>query len=262
MNTTLETTFPIQLPAIIKPRDPKVAGLLSKSCPGLGHIYAGDIRRGLTFLAAVDLPLALGALFLVAPWGSAVVAIVLWVVALAISIFSITDAKKTVLRTRPDYRMKDYNHWSVYTVIAVVPTMAAAIAVALAIITTVSHSVVAASPLPQIDIQTGDRFVEWKTAYRNNKPTPGEYIVYRGPLGSGMLYMGQIVALPGDSVNTSQGKTFIPEGSLGLQRTDSTQGQLIVSEMAVTGKLLYRYWPLQRWGSMGTSSQAPVSIDR
>ncbi len=256
METTINHPAPFQAPALIKARNPKIAGLLSQCCPGLGHIYAGDIRRGLLVLAGVDLPLVLGALLIVAPWGNLRLAMALWIFAIAVGIWSYFDVKKVVRATRTDYRLKDYNHWLPYLVIGIIPSLAVAIAAAVAILTTLSQSKLAATDLPQIGIVRGDRFLEWKAAYRDRQPAKGDHIVYRGPLGSEKLYLGQVIALPGDTLATPEGQSSVPKGSLGVQHAGGMEGHRIISEMAVTGKLVYRYWPPGRTGAVSNEAKA------
>lgn len=246
--------MPVQSPALIKSRDPKVAAKLSRSCPGLGHIYAGDIRRGLLFLAAVDLPLVLGALVLVAPWGNLWVTTALWIISAAVTLWSFFDARKVVLSTRSDYRMKDYNHWIVYVVIGVIPTLAVAMATAVAIRSTILQATSAASDLPEIGVAQGDFFVESTAAYRDRKPAKGDLIVYRGPLGSGQRFIGRIVGLPGDPSVSSQGAP--PPGFLEVTRAEGERDSRIISEMSVTGKLTYRFWPPSRLGRVGENPVA------
>lgn len=230
--TTLDLSS-FQPPAVIKPRDLKVASTLARGCPGLGHVYAGNIRRGLVFMAAVDLPIALGALFLIAPWGSIPAALVFWVIALALSIWSVIDARKVVRATRSDYRMKDYNHWLAYAVIGVVPTLAVALATSIAIINTLSQPIVSAADLPQIGIARGDRMVEWKAAYRDHKPAIGDRIVFRQTLDDPTIFLGRITALPGDALTTTTGEVAVPAGSLGVERDSSPEGRFLIPEMAV-----------------------------
>jgi signal peptidase I len=252
METSTDISPPFQAPASIKPRDPKMASLLAKCCAGLGHIYAGDIRRGLLVLAGVDLPLAFGSLLIVAPWGNLKLGIGLWFFAIALAIWSVFDVRKVVLSTRSDYRMKDYNHWIAYLVIGFVPSLVVAVAAGTAILTTISESKIAVVDQPQIGIERGDRFIEWKAAYRDRKPAIGDRIVYRGPLGSRKLLLGRVIGLPGDVVITPEGQAPVPQGSLGVQHTDGVEGRDVISEMAVSGKLVHRFWPLHRFGAVNS----------
>lgn len=242
-----------QPPAVIKPRVLKVARQLSRCCPGLGHIYAGDIRRGLLFLAGVDLPIVLGAWALVAPWGNIQLVIAFWIIAFALSTWATIDVKKTVLATRADYRMKDYNHWTAYLVIGVIPTLAVAMATAVAIMTTLSQPLAIASDLPRIGVTKGDRIVEWKAAYKEAKPAKGDYVSFRRTIG-GDLFIGRIAALPGDTVTLPGGPHVIPERSIAITRGEEAGGPEtyeIISEMALAGKLVYRCWPPTRLGTLG-----------
>ena len=77
------------------------------------------------------------------------------------------------------------------------------------LLTTTTQSVIAASHLPSIGVSQGDRYVEWKSAYRDHKPAVGDLIAYRGPLGSsGRKILGRITGLPGDTLTTSDGQTI------------------------------------------------------
>lgn len=256
MSTTLDIPSPFQPPAVIKPRDPKIAGRLALCCPGLGHLYTGGIRRGLLFLAGVDLSLALGALLLIAPWGGIRPAAALWIFSSVLFAWSVLDARKTLLATRTDYRLKDYNHWIAYLVIGFIPTTAVAVAIAVAIRTHLVQAIRVMSDLPGIGIARGDLFLDWKAAYQDRRPAIGDYIIYQGPLGSGKSFPARVAGLPGDSIPTPDGPLRIPQGSLGIQRSDGADGHFIISEMAVSGKLIHRFWPPGRFGSAGSLGQS------
>lgn len=241
------------IPAVIKPRDPKTASTLAKLAPGLGHIYAGDLRRGLLVLGGVDLSMAAGALLLASPWSHLPTVFSFWGFAIGLSIWSVFDVRKVVRSTRSDYRLKDYNHWTAYLGLGFLPSTILAVGVAVVLLTTTTQSLIAASDLPSIGVSQGDRYVEWKSAYRDQKPAVGDLIAYRGPLGSsGRKILGRISGLPGDTLTTADGQTItIPPGSLAVtpSAADRTTGHEIISEMALTGKLLCRYWPLSQAGA-------------
>ncbi|MDB6077155.1 MAG: hypothetical protein JWO82_902, partial [Akkermansiaceae bacterium] len=73
---------------------------------------------------------------------------------------------------------------------------------------------------------------------------------YRTSLSNATTYLARVAGVPGETLSTASGHTVVPEGSLAVQRDDSPAGTLLISEMAVTGKLVYRIWPLSRAGSM------------
>lgn len=255
MTVSSDLSPPFPIPTVIKPRDPKTARKLARSCPGLGHVYAGDIRRGLLFLAGVDLPLVLGSLVLVAPWGSLRGAVALWILAAVITFWSWMDLRKLVRGTRSDYRMKDYNHWTVYVVIGFVPTLAVAMATAVAIRSTLFLATAAASDLPRIGITRGDYFVESKTAYQDQRPAIGDHVVWQGPPGSSReRFIGRITGLSGGpATENAENHPLVPSGCVEVYRGDGTEGRQIISEMAVSGKLVFRFWPLSRFGSLSTN---------
>src|SRR5262249_19439176 len=97
-------------------RNPWVAVALAMMAPGLGHIYAGDIVKGLAYFFGVLLFAPALAVAGELPASRAVLAPVLPTVAavLGLKLYSIVDASRVARQRRQHYQLRDYNRVFVY----------------------------------------------------------------------------------------------------------------------------------------------------
>src|SRR5262245_59845006 len=97
-------------------RNPWVAVALAMMAPGLGHIYAGEIVKGLVYFFGGLLFVPAVALAVLLPASWAVLAGLLLTVAavLAIYLYSTIDAYRVARRRREQYSLRDYNRGLVY----------------------------------------------------------------------------------------------------------------------------------------------------
>ena len=231
-------------PAVTKPRDADLAFRLAWSSTGLGHFYAGAIVRGLAFQAGALVPLALAVFLMSAACGSIPLVLSLGAASVLIGVWSCFDAVAVARRTRPDYRLKDYNRLSAYLALSVTPTVVIVAAIVVTFRAQVGEPLRAAHDFPALGIHGGDDFVESKLAYRSGTPQRGDLIAYRAAPSGKPMRFGRIAALPGEMADTPKGQIVVPEDSLWVEG----HGGELISSYAVAGKLVFRYWPLNRFG--------------
>ncbi len=134
------------------------------------------------------------------------------------------------------------------------------------------------SMLPTIQLQ--DRLIFDKVFYKNKPLQRGDIIMFTAPEGSGEHddLVKRIIGLPGDTLEVREGKVWIngeaieepylkaapeyeygpiqiPEGAylvFGDNRNNSKDSHVwgFVPEENIEGKVLLRYWPLERWGAL------------
>lgn len=191
-------------------RKPSVALLLSLLSGGLGHIYCGQLAKGVVLLGitAVLGPIVISALFLGhTGWaypllvGSFVVANLVW-------FYAISDALKIARRMPRDYRLKDYNRWYVYLLLIVL-ALPVATSYALLIREGVCEAFVipAKSMLPTI--RHGDRVLVDKRTYRYGPVQRGDIVVFVNPNERQQRWIKRVVALPGDVVEIKNGHLLV-----------------------------------------------------
>ncbi len=196
-------------------RFPWLAVTLSLVTPGLGHIYCGRITRGLLlgFLAELPLPLIM---FVLATSKTAFV----WLVILAglfVSIFvqliAIIDSGYTAKHTRPDYKLKDYNRWYVYILLALMGTGGA-----LDIALNIKENYLEAFRIPVAsnypNIIPGDRLLANKLVYKTANPQRGDLVVFLNPENRRINFIKRVIAIAGDTVEIKDGRLYINDEKL------------------------------------------------
>ena len=135
------------------------------------------------------------------------------------------------------------------------------------------------SMLPTIQLQ--DRLVVDKISYRFSEVKRGDVVVFHPPSSvdqSGTDWVKRVIGLPGDKVEIRDGKVFINDKELTepyeLQKPNYSYGPIVVAEGSyfvlgdnrndsldshywgvlqkqnIFGKVLIRYWPLNRFGPL------------
>ncbi len=154
-----------------------------------------------------------------------------------------------------------------------VETIVIALALALLIRVFLVESFMVQGQSMEPTLHTGERLLVNKLTYRFRDPRPGEIIVFRYPVNPSRRFIKRVIAVAGDSVEIRDGQVFIngvplrenyirrdggdfplleiPEGHifvLGDNRTDSQDSRFFgaIPISNVTGKAMFRYWPLPR----------------
>lgn len=177
--------------------------------PGLGHVYCGVITRGLALQVSSLLALIVAILGLLASppargflvGGSIIVALVL-------VLYSAVDARRLALRTREDYRLKDYNRPLVYGLLAALSMLVAPL-VAIVIRGWVLSAWVMVGDSNFPSLLQNDRVLVDKQAYRSIDPQPGDEIAFLNPNDRKKHWIKRVIARAGDTVEIQDGKVFI-----------------------------------------------------
>lgn len=206
------------------PRSPWLALLLSFGATGLGHLYCGQLTRGLVLFFA---SFAFGPIIVTATRGAsstmtfAAVALAL-VLYFAIFLFALIDAWRIARRTPADYRCKEYNRWYLYLLfILVALTYPANLA------QTIHDHIVAAYKIPSTsmapNILVGDYILLDKTVYTRRELQRGDVVIFPYPDNRRIQFLKRVVGLPGETIAIRKGVVFIngeaitrPSGAEGL----------------------------------------------
>lgn len=184
-----------QLPT--KPRKPWIAVLLSVLASGLGHLYAGEPRRGLAvyvggFIGAfglygIGVPKTFPGLLV---FLLVVVSYFLWV---------LWDSARIARRNR-DYVLKPFNRWYWYVAAFLVASFAVRLAGPrlFALSTVRSFKIPSGSMEPAIRI--GDHLIADMTAYRSAKPSRGDLAIFISPEDPNVRLTKRVIGLPGERI--------------------------------------------------------------
>jgi signal peptidase I len=190
---------------------PWVAALLTVLTPGLGHIYIGQARRGVTlfFLVIIADTLLVFALMgvLARFWMFAISLGLL----LGLWLYIIIDASTRAYRMS-EHPRRSYNTWQVYAAAFLLAWVITAVPFSYATLAKSSGQLgyfraTAASMAPTL--QTGEYFLADATFYRGRQPSRGEVAVYVHPKQPDLHYIKRIIAVEGDRVAIKGGRAVV-----------------------------------------------------
>jgi len=175
-----------------------LSGLLGFAQPGLGHLYAGRLRRGavlyllveLVFIAAFTIPIALPQPRL------AFIAAVTMI--LAARLFAARDAARAARQAEKPYRLRWYNRWFGWLPLLL---LLAFFDPAILIVPRMIGLYTVTTPSMQPTLVPGDRVFVNKMAYWRRDPKRGDVVAYAPPQYPGVIYAHRVVGLPGERID-------------------------------------------------------------
>jgi signal peptidase I len=199
----------------INQRKSSLALLASIAMPGLGHIYNGELFKGLCFFATFLMaPLLLLRMTIFLPdkilmYG----AIVSFFATISIYILIIKSAYFSAKQHADAYQLKGYNQWYFYVALWLVCVVFIS---GSAFVYSQNHilqfcRVVSGSMEPAL--VPGDFMIVDRTAYNRFSPTIRDIVLFISPDDRSKLYLKRITALPGDTVlSDSKSSNVVPHG--------------------------------------------------
>ncbi len=190
---------------------PWITALLTILTPGLGHIYIGQARRGITLFALV---LVADTLLMFAMMG---VLARFWMFAVSLALllglwlFIMVDAVVRAQRMR-DYPHQSYNRWTAYAGAFVVACLVFAAPCIYAVHAKASGRLLwmnALTPSMEPTLRAGEYFLADATYYRSRHPMRGEVAVYLHPKQTDLHYIKRIIAVEGDRVAIKGGRAVV-----------------------------------------------------
>ena len=200
---------PPSTPVLSAPRRPALAYGLTALMPGLGHLYCGEVRRGLTVWFAV-LAVLVGAVFAFARWvfvpvAPAVVLALAWA-GLQAALWA--DLAALLQSVGARYRLRPINHPLTYVAaflgLGVLPLGGAALLAGAWWVGSVE--VVDQSMFPRL--LPGDRVVFDRAAFAERAPRAGELVVVDWPPAA-RRGVARVVATGGHTVHLRDGRPVI-----------------------------------------------------
>lgn len=190
---------------------PWVTALLTALTPGLGHLYIGQARRGITLFLLImiaDMLLMFAMMGVLARFWMFAVSLALLV---GLWFYIMVDAISRANRTR-DYPHQRYNRWTTYAGAFVLACLVFAGPCVYALHAKSSGQLLwlnAVTPSMEPTLRLGEYFLADATYYRNRHPSRGEVVVYVHPKQEQVHYIKRIVAVEGDRIAIKGGHAVV-----------------------------------------------------
>lgn len=218
----------------VRERKPSTAMNLSLFLPGLGQVYGGAIRRGLLHASLVVAVLVTAVTLLAIQAAPPLPLLVATGLLLLVpTIYSAWDARRLALSCRDDYRLKDYNHLSVYLAITFL-TMSLAVGLAFSIRENFLHVFVMVGDSMKPTFEEGDRILVRKDLYRDHEPARNDLVAFLNPADRRQTWVKRVIGLPGETIEIRDGAVHL-DGAVvaeipGIKNDDSNFGPLVIPE--------------------------------
>jgi signal peptidase I len=184
------------------PRRPWVAAVLTLLLPGLGHLYAGEGRKGVS-LSLGFLGLFAGCLWLKIP--RSFLGFLVFVLALlAYLVWTLWDAVR-IARYRPIYTLRPFNRWYLYLLLTVAGGLLASQIVRFSPMRT--FRLVSANMEPSI--HEGDLVFADLTRYRSSAPVRGDVVLFERADRPGIWSVSRVIGLEGEEVQVRNKRVFL-----------------------------------------------------
>ncbi|MCX7113019.1 MAG: signal peptidase I [Proteobacteria bacterium] len=194
-----------------KKRRPILTAVLSLIMPGLGHVYAGNLRKGLIFIGVeYGVILLAGAFGVLSTFYGIASLIVLYI---GFYVFVLLSSVRLALRNK-EYKLQLYNRWYWYLAIFVAVSVPANILFSFRgdVLGYETYRIPAKSMEPTL--QVGE-FITVNTRYQQLEV--GDVIVFLYPKDRSIPYIRRVAAVGGDAVSIHDGIVYrngIPESLL------------------------------------------------
>lgn len=185
-----------------------MAAALTLLMPGLGHVYCGELGRGLRYWLVTFLAIfvAMGAwmYWLFVPWLPLAVLLLSWAFFVG---FLVADLWRIVHEEGGRYVLKPSNHGVVYLSLFL-GLWAGPLALGQHILRRARVGVVAIEDRDMFPkLLEGDRVLYDRTAYRDRSPHAGELVVVRW--GNGVARVVRVIATGGHTVTLQKGRPIV-----------------------------------------------------
>ena len=197
--------------AAARPRKPWLAYLLSLCLPGLGQLYTGHWKRGIAVcLGGVVLLMALAFAGLPRTFAGFLVWLCL---GLVYCDWTMRDASRLAVN-KHDYRLKPFNRWYLYGLLAILPGFAA-------------DPLIALLPIQAFETQTGDHILADVIWWHHHVPSRGDLVIFPSPEAPASFSVERVVAVAGDRLEM-RGKAVLINGrALGHPLRDSFRSLVV-----------------------------------
>ena len=179
-----------------KPRRPWIAALLTLLSRGLGHLYAGNPKRGL-ILFGIELLLIVSLMSVVVIIPNIITMLFVVVSGLAFLIYCIIDATSFARKNSENYELAKFNRWFVYVGYYVVLSLFVSTLVSFIIKTNLTEAFKIPSGAMIPTVLIGDHILANKFIYKTAEPKRGDIIIFPYPKDPSRNFIKRLIATEG-----------------------------------------------------------------
>ena len=184
---------------MIKKRRPIWATVLSLIIPGLGHIYAGDLRKGLSLIGIEYSAIILAGILGILSTFYGIISLIIFTI--GFYIFTLISSVRLALRNK-EYQLQPYNRWYWYLIIFIITSVTTNTLFCFrgSILGYETYRIPAKSMQPTLQI--GD-LITVNTRYY--QPIVGDVVVFLYPKNRSIPYVKRIAAIGNDTISINNG---------------------------------------------------------
>jgi signal peptidase I len=190
----------------LKRRRPILAFLLSLVTPGLGQIYNGQFKKGVSFLVGFPLVYVVFSFLLFKFYGMIIYLIIMIGVFLFVLIDALVAAKKLKAIT-----LKPYNKWIIYLILFLVSS----VVIRPLLGWTIRNHIVRAYKIPSSGMKptllVGDHLIADMRIYKSGKPKRGDIIIFEFPKDPSNDFVKRVIGMEDEKVEVINNQIYINE---------------------------------------------------
>jgi signal peptidase I len=197
-----------------KPRRPWVAAVLTIVETGLGHMYAGCLKRGIVLFAVGEALLLFMALSLTLVVPGRIFMLSIIGIGLAYWLFCIADAAIIAKANRTNYTPVKYNKWYAYIGYVVAAQIWGGILLSAVVIPFFVQAFRMPTGSMEPTLLIGDRVLVSKCIYFFSEPERGDLVVFKYPRDPKSPYIKRLIGMPGEKIEVKERTVYINDQPL------------------------------------------------
>lgn len=187
-----------------KKREPIAAFLLSLVTPGLGHIYNGQLKEGLSYLVGFLLVYLILSSLLLKFYGL----VCYLVIMVGLFLFISLDALLGAIKLRA-IALKPYNKWYIYLAVFLLGS----VVVRPLLGWTIKNNIVRAYKIPSSGMEptllVGDHFIANPRIYKSEKPKRGDIVIFEVSKDPSKDFIKRVIGMEDEKVEVIDNKIYI-----------------------------------------------------
>ncbi len=188
----------------LKKRKPILAFLLSLVTPGLGQIYNGQLKKGISYLVGFYLIYIVFSFLLLILYGM----IIYLIVMIGVFFFIWIDAVRGAIKVKA-IELKSYNKWYIYLIIFLLCNVAILPLLRWTFRNNIARPYKIRSSTMAPALLVGDYLVADMRIYKSQKPQRGDIIIFEFPKDPSMDFIKRVIGMEGEEVEIVKNKIYI-----------------------------------------------------